>query len=231
MSIRKLKRTMARILGPRSEKIADSVMTEIERAMRSRRDIDAGVIDAVLNVPRQDFVAARDRGQANIDRALSIGKGQTISQPSLVAHMISELRLTDEPARVLDVGCGSGYQAAVLSRLAEQVITVERIAELAERAEKRLELLGYKNIDVVLASDEALGYPLAAPYDAIIVGASAPKIPQSLVTQLKIGARLVIPIGPRRQQRLAIVTRTPDDYDIRYGVSCVFVPLIGPEAW
>ncbi len=211
--------------------MADPARPDIERAMRSRRDINPRVADIVLSVPRQEFVSARDRGQAKVDRALSIGKGQTISQPSLVAHMISELRLKDEHARVLDVGCGSGYQAAILSQLAERVVTVERIAELAEAAAERLSRLGCHNIDVVLASDDVLGYPLAAPYDAIIVGASAPKVPQSLVSQLKIGARMIIPIGPSRQQRLAIVTRTRDDFDVQYGVSCVFVPLIGPEAW
>ena len=199
--------------------------------MRSRRDIDPAVIDAVLSVPREKFVNPIDRGRARYDRALSIGKGQTISQPSLVAHMISELRLTGDHTRVLDVGCGSGYQAAILSRLAGQVISVERIAELADAASGRLSRLGYENVDVMLASDDTLGYPRAAPYDAIIVGASAPEVPSSLVAQLKIGARLVIPIGAGRQQRLAIVTKTEDLYDVRYGVACVFVPLIGPEAW
>ena len=209
---------------------ADS-RTEIEAAMRSRLDIDRSVVDAVLSVPREEFVNVNDRRRALTDRALSIGKGQTISQPSLVAHMISQLRLAGDQSRVLDVGCGSGYQAAILSRLCVQVISVERIADLAEAASERLSRLGYMNIKVTLASDECLGYPPAAPYDAIIVGASAPKVPMGLVSQLEIGARLVIPIGERRQQRLAVVTRTQDHYDVSYGVSCVFVPLIGPGAW
>ena len=145
--------------------------------------------------------------------------------------MISELRLKDDSARVLDVGCGSGYQAAILSLLAQRVISVERIPDLADAAGGRLSRLGYDNVSVVTASGDTLGYPIAAPYDAIIVGASAPEVPSSLVSQLKIGARLVIPIGASRQQRLAIVTRTEDDYDVRFSVSCVFVPLIGPEAW
>lgn len=231
MSIRNITRTMARILGPSSENAADPVLTEIERAMRSRRDIDAGVIDAVLSVPRQEFVDARDRGKANEDRALSISKGQTISQPSLVAHMISKLRLPVNSQRVLDVGCGSGYQAAILSKLAEKVISVERIADLANAARARLSRLGYENIEVVMASEDVLGHPSEAPYDAIIVGASVPQIPDSLVSQLKLGARMVVPVGPIGRQRVATVTRQQDDFDVRYGVSCVFVPLIGPEAW
>ena len=231
MRFLEIKEKVSRVFSPVQNFTTDDSGAEIEAAMRSRRDIEPRVIDAVLGVPREEFVNPTDLRRAKDDRALSIGKGQTISQPSLVAHMISELKLAGGHFRVLDVGCGSGYQAAILSRLAEQVITVERIAELAARANNRLARLGYENIDVVLASDEQLGYPLAAPYDAIIVGASAPKVPQSLVSQLKIGARLVIPIGPRRQQRLAVVTRTTDDYEIRYSVSCVFVPLIGPEAW
>ena len=222
---------MARILGPRSENVAEPVVTEVERAIRSRNDIDAGVIDAVLSVPRQEFVAASDRGQANVDRALSIGKGQTISQPSLVAHMISELCLPINAQRVLDVGCGSGYQAAILSKLTEKVVSVERIADLGNAARARLSRLGYENIEVVMASEDVLGHPSEAPYDAIIVGASVLKVPSSLVSQLKLGARMVIPVGPIGQQRVATVTRQQEDFDVRYGVSCVFVPLIGPEAW
>ena len=231
MRFLKIKRRVSRVfaLGRNLDKV-DS-RTEIETAMRSRRDIDPRVIDAVLSVPREEFVNPDDLRRAQSDRALSIGKGQTISQPSLVAHMISELRLTGNHSRVLDVGCGSGYQAAILSRLVRQVVSVERIADLADAADERLSRLGYENIDVMLATDDTLGYPVAAPYDAIIVGASAPEVPSSLVSQLKIGARMVIPIGAGRQQRLAIVTRTQHDYEVRYGVSCVFVPLIGPEAW
>lgn len=199
--------------------------------MRSRSDIEPRVRDAVLRVPRNEFVAAKDRNRAQADRALSIGNGQTISQPSLVAHMISELRLPENAERVLDVGCGSGYQAAILSVLADRVIAVERIPDLAATARNRLQNLGYANVEVALASEDVLGYPQAAPYDAIVVGAGVPDVPKSLVRQLKVDARMVIPVGQIRRQRIATVTRTKDDFNVRYGVECIFVPLIGPEAW
>ena len=205
--------------------------SEIENALRSRRDIDRRVVKATLGVPREEFVADRDRIRATYDRALSIGNGQTISQPSLVAHMISELGIVDGTSHVLDVGCGSGYQTAILSLLAGDVVGVERIGELADTARDRLIRLGYKNVEVVEASDEVLGCPERGPYDAIIVGASAPEVPQSLVDQLKPDGRMVIPVGTRRRQRVATVTRTDDGLDVKYGVECVFVPLIGPEAW
>lgn len=205
--------------------------SEIENALRSGREIDRRVAKATLDVPREEFVADRDRSRATYDRALSIGKGQTISQPSLVAHMISELGIADGTSHVLDVGCGSGYQSAILSLLAGNVVAVERIGELADTARERLMRLGYKNVEVVEASDEVLGYPERGPYDAIIVGASAPEIPQSLVDQLKPDGRMVIPVGIRRRQRVATINRIADGLDVKYGVECVFVPLIGPEAW
>ena len=145
--------------------------------------------------------------------------------------MISELGLEPGASRVLDVGCGSGYQAAILSLLASQVVAVERIGGLADAAHYRLKRLGYENVEVVEASDEVLGCPERGPYDAIVVGASAPEVPQSLVDQLKLHRRMVIPVGTRRRQRVATVVRTDEGFDVSYGVECVFVPLIGPEAW
>ena len=231
MPFLEIKRRVSRILGYEGERETGGVRSELEYALRSRRDIDPRVRDAVLNVPREEFVSPQDRNRAREDRALSIGLGQTISQPSLVAHVVSELRIPRTTATVLDVGCGSGYQAAILSMLANQVITVERIAELADAARSRLTRLGYRNVEVVLASEDTLGHPAGAPYDAIIVGASVPDVPLSLVRQLKLDGRLVIPVGPRRRQRIATVTRNRVDFDVQYGVECVFVPLIGPEAW
>ena len=226
-----IKKRIAEVWKDRGAKHGTTTVPELESALRSRRDVAPEVVQATLSVPRTDFVATSDRSRAQEDRALSIGKGQTISQPSLVAHMISELRLSARTARVLDVGCGSGYQAAILSRLAEKVYAVERIAELADAARRRLVLLGYDNIEVVPASDEVLGHPPAAPYDAIIVGASVPRIPPSLIDQLKLDGRLVVPVGSRRRQRVFTVTKRADDLEIRSGMECVFVPLIGPEAW
>ena len=226
-----IKRRIGRIFASGDAQDGKVEVSPLERAIRSRNDIAPRVADAVLKVPRAEFVLPSDRGLAEGDRALSIGQGQTISQPSLVAQMISELALTPNASLVLDVGCGSGYQTAILSLLAEKVIAVERIEALAESARSRLARLGYHNVEVVLASENTLGYPDAAPYDAIIVGAGVPSVPKSLVEQLKIGARLVIPVGQRGRQEVATVTRTEDDFEVRYGVACVFVPLIGPEAW
>ena len=231
MTFLEIKRQISRIFGSEEKRATGFAGSEIERAMRLRRDIDQRVLEAVLSVPRKDFVLTRDQSRAQDDRALSIGMGQTISQPSLVAHMVTELQIPSNFATVLDVGCGSGYQAAILSVLAERVIAVERIVELTEAARIRLSWLGYDNVEVVLASEDTLGYPQAAPYDAIIVGASVPDIPSRLVKQLKLNGKMVIPVGRRRRQRLATVTRTGDDFDVRYGLECVFVPLIGPEAW
>ena len=203
----------------------------IAEALASRGDVDAAVAEVVLQVPREKFVRQRDRSLAHDDCALSIGHGQTISQPSLVAHMISELKITKNTDRILDVGCGSGYQAAILSRLADSVIAVERVPELADAARIRLEELGYSNVQIELAADDILGYPKSAPYDGIIVGASVPSIPQSLVDQLGPGGRLVIPVGDRMHQKVATLVKNERDSSVSYGLKCVFVPLIGPEAW
>ena len=224
-------RRIAEIWKDRSAKGCTAAGSELESVLRSRHDISPEVVEATLSVPREEFVAPRDKNRAQDDRALAIGNGQTISQPSLVAHMISELRLSDPTVRVLDVGCGSGYQAAILSRLVEKVYAVERLPELADTARSRLERLGYDNVEVMLASDEVLGYPAAAPYDGIVAGASVPQVPTSLVGQLKLGGRLVIPIGTRRHQRVFTLTKKDDDLEVRGGVECVFVSLIGPEAW
>ena len=231
MPFLQIKRRLSGILERRNVRRDTSKISEVENTLKSRREIDPRVIDATLSVPREEFVPETNRRRATCDRALSIGKGQTISQPSLVALMISELGLATDASRVLDVGCGSGYQTAILSLLAEHVVAVERIDELGDAARVRLARLGYHNIEVVPASNDVLGCPELGPYDGIIVGASAPDVPQSLVDQLKPGGRMVIPVGTRQRQRVATITRTNDGVDVSYGVECVFVPLIGPEAW
>lgn len=206
--------------------------TWMERAVRSVRQVDERVVDAMLKVPRHEFVDV-PKSQAYENRAISIGYGQTISQPSLVAHMVSQLCLPTNAKRVLDVGAGSGYQSAILSLLCEKVIAVERIPQLASTAKSTLKRLGYHNVEIHVANKDVLGYPPAAPYDGIIVGATAPEVPESLCNQLKPGARMVIPVGKSRPQQISITTRhlDGDGYSTQMGVDVVFVPLIGPDAW
>ena len=226
-----IKQRVSSVFGSDPRPRGRSVQLQLERALRTRRDIDERVLNAMLNVPRHEFVLPSDLTRAAEDRALSIGSGQTISQPSLVGHMISKLNLPAAGARVLDLGCGSGYQAAILSHLADEVFTVERIGELAEAAKSRLSRLGYANVHVEHASADVLGYPSAAPYDGIIVGAGVPKIPKSLIDQLKLGARMIIPVGTKTRQRVTTATRKRTHVATDYGLECVFVPLIGPDAW
>ncbi len=180
-------------------------------------------------VPREAFVPASSARLAYEDIPLDIGEGQTISQPFIIAFMVSalEVRRTD---RVLEIGTGSGYQAAVLAELAAQVITVERIRSLAESARERLGSLGYANIQVMLA-ESTLGWPRGAPYDAIIVAAAAPTLPRVLMGQLADGGRLVVPVGSRESQELMKVTRSAQTYSVRTLGPCRFVPLIGEGAW
>ena len=208
--------------------------TPLERAIRSAKHVDQRVADVVLGVPRHEFVPDSMRVYARENRALPIGSGQTISQPSLVAVMVSLLNLhPDHTDLVLDVGCGSGYTSAILSKLAVRVVAVERIPSLAEDCANRLKRLNFNNINVVTALHDTLGYPEDAPYDAILVSAGAPEAPAALCRQLVPGGRMVIPIGDRLSQRIAVVRRgdQPTDLQTDYYQSCRFVPLIGPGAW
>ena len=187
------------------------------------------VIEAFERVQREDFVPVASASLAYEDIPLPIGDGQTISQPYIVAIMASalELRRTD---KVLEIGTGSGYQAALLAELAGQVVTVERINALADAARGRLENLGYSNVKVYLAGTE-LGWSEESPYNAIIVAAGAPKLPRELVGQLTVGGRLVIPVGSMESQELMKIVRTEDGFSVRTLGSCRFVPLIGRGAW
>jgi len=190
---------------------------------------DKRVIEAMKHIPREAFVPEEYHYAAYDDRPLSIGFGQTISQPFIVALMIQALELKGDE-KVLELGTGSGYEAAILAELTRQVVTIECIPELAESAKRVLQKLGYSNIEVQLAS-KTLGWMEEAPYNAIIVSAGAPSIPQVLLGQLAWGGRMIIPVGSRWQQELIKVTRSWERNKIENLGACYFVPLIGEGAW
>jgi protein-L-isoaspartate(D-aspartate) O-methyltransferase len=180
-------------------------------------------------VPRELFVPAPLRDRAYDDNALPIGHGQTISQPYVVAAMCELLELRGDE-RVLDVGTGSGYAAAVLAELAAEVITIERLAVLAEHARAALAEAGYERV-TVRVGDGSLGAPDRAPFEAIAVAAAAPAIPRALAEQLADGGRLVVPRGSRSTQRLVVATRAGDAFVERGSMPCRFVPLLGEEGF
>jgi len=197
---------------------------------RLRREIsDERVLDAMWRVPRELFVTAMNYVYAYDDRPLPIGEGQTISQPFIVALMTQALELDNE-SKVLELGTGSGYQTAILAELAGQVFTVERLPNLSKSAEIILNNIGYRNISFRVASS-GLGWSDNAPYDAILVTAAAPKVPQTLIDQLKVGGRLVIPVGSRWEQTLLQVVKFDQGTEVKHLTSCRFVPLIGEGAW
>jgi len=190
---------------------------------------DNRVVEAMRRVPREAFVPQEQYHAAYDDRPLSIGFGQTISQPFIVALMVQALGLRGDE-KVLELGTGSGYEAAILAELAQKVVTVECIPELAESARQVLDKLSYSNIEVHVAG-KTLGWPEGAPYDAIIVSAGAPTVPQVLLEQLTWNGRLVIPVGSRWQQELLRVTKLRKGNNIENLGGCYFVPLIGEGAW
>jgi protein-L-isoaspartate(D-aspartate) O-methyltransferase len=200
------------------------LLAELRREIRDER-----VLEAFASVPREAFVPADLAGMAYANIPLPIGDGQTISQPIMVAIMLEALKVGPDE-RVLEVGTGSGYQAALLSQLAKEVVTVERLPLLEERARATLARLGYDTV-VVLPSDDVLGCPERAPYDAIIVAAAAPRVPHPLVEQLAIGGRMVVPVGSLLEQMLVRVVKTPGGAIVTELGPCRFVPLIGEEAW
>ncbi len=201
----------------------------VRRQIEQRGVRDPRVLAAMRRVERHRFVPPEEQHHAYQDGPLPIGGGQTISQPYIVALMTSLLRL-DGRQRVLEVGTGSGYQAAVLGELAADVHTVERLPELAQRAATLLAELGYTNIHVH-PGDGSLGWPQAAPYDAIIVTAAAPRVSEALLEQLAPGGRLVIPVGGRGGQDLQLWLRTPAGLEMHSEIPVAFVPLRGQEGW
>jgi protein-L-isoaspartate(D-aspartate) O-methyltransferase len=201
----------------------------VERQLRRRGIRDERVLAALGRVPRELFVPVQERAAAYSDNALPIGHGQTISQPYMVARICEDLQLRGEE-RVLDVGAGSGYQAAVLAELAAAVVAVERIPELAEQARANLAVAGYERVEVVVG-DGTLGVPGRAPFDAIAVAAAAPEPPPALYEQLAEGGRLVVPVGERTEQLLLVVEKREGGRRIRFSVPCRFVPLVGERGF
>lgn len=201
----------------------------VAEQLQARGISDERVLDAMARVPRDLFVDPGDRRRAYRDMPLRIGYGQTISQPYMVA-IICQTAEVREGDHVLDIGTGSGYQAAVLAELGGAVHTVERIPELAERARERLAAAGYSNVEVHLG-DGSLGLPAHAPYDAIVVAAAAPAMPESLYGQLEPRGRLVVPVGGPEGQRLEVIVRSPEGPAVTRSVPCRFVPLVGAEGY
>ena len=191
--------------------------------------VDSAVLEAMRSVPRHLFVDEALRDRAYGDHPLPIGESQTISQPFMVARMTEILRLTGRE-KVLEIGTGSGYQAAVLSRVAARVCTIERIPRLAARARQTLEAIGASNV-WVRAADGTMGWADEAPFDRILVAAGGPSVPPPLVEQLGEGGRLVMPVGPEDAQRLRIVDKVNGQPKVTEDSSCVFVKLIGKYAW
>jgi len=201
----------------------------VEEQLRGRGIRDQRVLAAMAKVPREAFIASEDRQNAYGDYPLPIGAGQTISQPYIVAVMLEILDLRPED-RVLEIGTGTGYEAAILGELTAAVWTIERHAELADKARASLERLGYKNVHVV-HGDGSHGLPEQAPFNKILVAAAAPRIPETLVQQLADGGRMVLPVGSRYEQQLLLVRKAGDQIAVSQHELCRFVPLVGEAGW
>jgi protein-L-isoaspartate(D-aspartate) O-methyltransferase len=202
----------------------------VETQLRRRGIRDERVLQAMLEIPREQFVAAESRVMAYQDEPIHIGHGQTISQPYMTALMAESLELAGTET-VLEVGAGCGYAAAVLGALAAQVVAVEIIPALAKLARENLRRTGRDASVTVVCGDGSMGYPEGAPFDAISVAAGAPEIPAALLDQLNDPGRLVIPVGDYGDQELRVVTKRHGRIDYRVAVLCRFVPLRGGEGW
>ena len=202
----------------------------VEHQLRRRGIRDPRVLEAMQEIPRQLFVAAADQPRAYEDHPISIGHEQTISQPYMVAQMVEALELRG-PETVLEVGAGSGYQAAILARLARRVYAIETEPDLARMAQERLSELGMSAAVQVIAGDGSLGYATAAPYDGIVVAAAAPAVPPALFDQLAEGGRLVVPVGDLNDQELRQIRKVRGERVTRVLGHCRFVPLTGAGGW
>lgn len=201
----------------------------VDSQLRKRGIRDERVLQSMSIVPRHEFVLPQLRAVAYSDEPLGIGGGQTISQPYIVALMSAALHLSGTE-RVLEIGTGSGYQSAVLSVLAREVYTIESRPELAKPASERLHALGFHNVHVH-SGDGTLGLKELAPFDAILVAAAAPALPEPLLEQLGEGGRMIVPIGPGEHQRLVLVTHRGQEFLSEQRESCRFVPLVGRHGW
>lgn len=215
-------------------KITDEMTMQRLRMVEKLRDhykiTDESVLDAMAKLPRHLFVSEAIKSQAYKDNALPISSGQTISQPFIVARMTELLELSGQE-KVLEIGAGSGYQTAVLASLARKIFAIERLPSLVDEANRRLQMLGFRNF-TLKAGDGTEGWDTYKPFDAILVAAGGPSVPETLVQQLKIGGKLVIPIGEdQRKQNLIRVTRTESSYRTENFGPCAFVPLIGEHGW
>ncbi len=215
----------------KSSALRDARQRMVTEQLQARGVLDANVLDAMRAVPREDFVASDSEPFAYEDRPLAIGASQTISQPYIVAFMIEALQLKGGE-KVLEIGSGSGYAAAVLARIASAVFTIERIPELAGLARRNLAATAASNV-TVRCGDGTQGWPEEAPFDAILVSAGAPSIPAALKSQLKIGGRMVIPVGaePTSQDLLRVARTSERNYETEALTGVRFVPLIGSEGW
>jgi len=201
----------------------------VEEQLRSRGIRDPRVLATMAKVPREEFIASGDLKDAYGDHPVPIGAGQTVSQPYIVAAMVEALELQPTD-RVLEVGTGTGYEAAILGELAAEVWTIERHEELANKAREILARLGYANVHIVYG-DGSLGLPEHAPFQGILVAAAAPRIPESLVAQLADGGRLVVPVGDRYEQQVHIVRKEGQEIAVTTHDLCRFVPLVGAQGW
>lgn len=208
----------------------EAAVEMVEKQLRRRGIRDQRVLNAMLIIAREEFVATQDRDNAYADAPLPIGYGQTITQPYMTALMAESLALQG-PEKVLDVGTGSGYHAAVLGALARQVVSIERIPELVEQARANLARAGLDTNIIVVCGDGSLGYPPESPYDAISVAAASPWTPPALLVQLRDPGTLVIPVGGRDDQDLRVVRKENGKITTRVASGCRFVPLVGREGW